>query len=231
MSGIIVIFVFFAVLIAFIILSPVIVRSMSVKINFYIIGGYLAILLVLSLVVPLLPSGKLIKVTNAPQTNVSNFTTNNVYKQIQKGNFSAPAGYRAKVDTFAVKSGTITITPVNDLLGQVYVATKGIDIPDNGDGKIDVYSYGTAYIGNTNFAPNLDLLTVKYSENNLTIANTEQKSVQFCKFYDGYAVGQFFNANLTMSSGAIINGPVIVLLPSGVKVSGEGYQTFDSLKS
>jgi hypothetical protein len=230
-GGIIAFLIIVIIIIGIIGLAPFAVKRLSAKLNFRIIGGYLAVLIVLSLVCLLLPGGVLVK--GADTSQEAGNPDANAYQRITAGDFDAPDGFTKTEKDFDPLGGSVRVTCGENLEGMVFVGTKGVDVPDNGDGKIDVYSYSSATVnfGNMYFVPEIGAPDLAYSGGNLTVSAASQKEKDFYQFDDGYALGQFFSGQRSLNSGSIVIKEIFVLLPRGMTASGTGFVTVASLKT
>lgn len=133
-------------------LVPLIGRLLSVKLNFIVVSVYVCILILFSLIPLFLPRGNLLKTSPAQIISPSGFTyMNQMYRNIQNGDFSAPSDLELIYNhSYAANYHGFTL---NDTNVGVYIGTKGIDAPDNHNGKIDVYYYSLPLkIANINLA-------------------------------------------------------------------------------
>lgn len=210
------------------VIGPLITRRLSIKVNLYIILGFLAALTVLSVICVLIPSSAL-KTPVDPEKVAHYFDGGEaiIGEGIHAGNFDAPEGFIKTESSFDIQAGNVTIFREAQLTF-VYVGIKGVDAPDNGNNKIDIFNYSSGNVSYNGLNYNVDIDPPKCVFENgaypkLSFMSNEKKSVDFYQFDDRYAMPQFFGT--VMSSGGMgvttcqIN---IVLLPPGVTYSGDG---------
>jgi hypothetical protein len=221
------------VIIALIIIAPFVIRRLSVKTNFFIIGGFLSLLIVLSLIGLLLPSSVLVK-SASPSLNAGNSERPlSIIERVITGNYAAPDGFTKTECNFEPRNSVVKLSTGNNLFtGQVFVGIKGEDVPDNGDGKIDIYSYmSTSFdVRDVNFAPETDPPVIQYNNDILTLGNATQKAKNYDWIDDSYSIGQFLSGDQSFNSGSMLTEEIYVLLPHGVSASGTGFQRLSDIE-
>lgn len=221
-----------AVIIAVVAAVSPIMRRLSLRANAMIILGYLSVLIVLSLFIYAIPDAAL--KTPVDPDFIVNFehTEQVVAAGIRDGSFDVPEDCLKAVSTFVLTSSDIKIASDKSLPGLVYVGTKGIDTPDDGSGKIDVYSYSEAYVSLGNGIYDAPMLPPSVSFDNavLSISNVEQKTNEFIVFNDKNTLPQFFDSKPDFNGGGIHSYlAVVVLLPPGVSYSGSSAEPLSAL--
>lgn len=223
-------------IVAIVVVAPFIAKHLHIKVNLFIVCGYLTLLVAFSIISLLLPGGALIKAGKGVQPAGIGYTgdLNIFYKRISAGNFDAPSGYIKAVKSFTPNGKTIFLkNSISTFV--IYVGTKGIDAPDNHNGKIDVYYYGGAYVSfnGTNLTPKVQTPLISYDGKTLAIKNVGQITLNYYSFDDRYTARQFLSQSNddgdSISSNCIEQ--VVVLLPRGVTISGGDYCKFSDLKS
>lgn len=201
---------------------------LGVKLNICMIGCYLALLVMLSVVCFFLPSNHL-------QTLTSSHTAygTDLLQTILDNNFGDIEGCLRAEYAFSPQSNSVSIQLEDNIPQNVYVGTKGVDAPDNGDGNIDVYSYSYA-TAEMDKIPRFDVpiepLLVSFNQDNLTVKNPENKAVRYYCFDDQIlSAGQFFNTTLSSSGGSSCCQIVAILLPPGVTCTNADVQSFSQL--
>lgn len=219
-------------IIAAVVLTRFIARHLNMKLNFCIIFGYLALLIVLSLICPLLPSSALVKSEESSQITQYGESTNTLYKRLFAGNLDAPSGFAKAVSRFTPKGRTLNLkTDINGI--SVCVGTKGVDIPDNHDGKIDVYYYGWANTDFGDISITIKMQAPKISYSGNTITTKERKlTVNKYFFQDSYSAQQFLckkGDEFGNSSGSSVE-QIFVLLPRGVIAIGNNWSKLSNYR-
>lgn len=214
-------------------IGPFITRRLGIKTNLVLIGGYLALLITLSVICIFIPSSALKATIDREKASQSLDSGNSIISAgISAGSFDAPEDFTKTETSFEATSDRIHITGAADLFDEVYVGTKGVDIPDNGTNKIEVYTYvfGDVSFNGTYYPAQIDAPTVILDHaNHLYINAAAEKSVDLYQFDDLYAVHQFSGTDYSSGGGnASSSTLVIVLLPSGVTAEGSGYQPLSS---
>jgi hypothetical protein len=225
-SGVIILFFIILAIAAIVLIAPIITRRLNIKVNLLIIGGYLAVLIVLSLVCLMLPGGALVKAGSLSSTIRSADCVNDLNNRISAGDFSAPAGMTKTEKSFKPQSGSIRITAQN-CGAEILTFTKGDETPDNGDGKIDVYFYNrdNITVNGIRLSGNTKAPTIEYSWQDLKIKMEERQEINVYRFDDGYSARQFINTDdLDISSGC--RNVIAVVIPDGVKI--ESTSTIDN---
>ena len=202
-------------------------RGLSIKVNFILVGCYLALLAVLTGLCYVIPSSRLVAAAD-PEKAVRNFNNGEsaIRQSVIDGNFDAPEDFYKEEYSFDLPAGDITIYADPQLFNTVYVGTKGVDAPDNGRATIDIYSYigGTATLnGNYYNILTNDHPAITLANKTLTIRPVTDIRLDFHKFDDKDAAPYFFeNWKLDFYfSGTSGFQCVIVLLPPGVSYTGE----------
>ena len=206
-------------------IMPRVTKQFNVKTNFMIAGGYLALLILLSLVCTVLPRGTLVKAVDRTQTVDNGGNTDIIDKRVTDGDFGAPDGYKKIKQSFVPNGSSLTVMSENFGVN-IINKTKGVDTVDNGDGKIDVYCYMAehSYFNGTDLGINAGVPTIEYSGNKITVKRKRQPTLNVCEFRDGLAARQFFNTDMDLSfvSSASNNNSLVVVLPRGVEVTESG---------
>lgn len=198
--------------------SSKILFRLSVKRNIFIISGYLVLLIMLSVACFLLPSNQLLTTTEASIDD--SYGVLQMYPAILKNDFGNIEGCTRAEYNFAPQGNSVTIKSDSDLSWCTYVGTKGVDAPDNGDGKIDVYSYSYASVvidNSTSFDIPVDPLLFSFNQDNLILTYGENRKLDYACFSDRLSTaGQFFDADSSSDSRPTSSQIVIILLPPGV---------------
>jgi hypothetical protein len=209
------------------VLGLLIRRGLSVKINFIVIGCYLALLAILAGLCFIIPSGRLVAAADSEKT-LRNFSNGEsaIRQSIRDGSFDAPEDFYKEAYSFGGPAGDISIYADPQLYNTVYVGTKGVDAPDNGSAAIDVYSYigGTANLsGNYYNILTNDHPLIGLQGKSLSITPAGEIRLDFYRFDDRDAVPYFFANGPTdyFFSGTRGFQCVIVLLPPGVSYTGD----------
>lgn len=227
MASLLLIIITIIIIVAVIVLGPLVTRMLNVKINILLIGGYFTVLVVLLVICLLIPSSALKSPANPGQAAEYLENDHTLSARIKAGNFDAPEGCTQNTDTLDASSGSITVSTASDLLGMVFVGTKGVDAPDNGNQKIDVYSYVSSHVifNDTYYDTQIDPPIISLAHNILAINAADKKRVDFYQFSDGYAIQQFSGVDGShWGGGSVTFLTVVVLLPPGVTATGSGYQ-------
>jgi hypothetical protein len=214
---------------AFRFLVPLIGRLLSVKLNFKVVSAYLCILILFSLIPLFLPRGNLLKTSPAQIISPSGFTyMNQMYRNIQNGDFSAPSDLELIYNhSYAANYHGFTL---NDTNVGVYIGTKGIDAPDNDDGRIDAYYYSLPLkIANINLAAK-DAPEISFDGRTLNMKSTNYIA-EFYSFNESRLAWRTENSTqqiLNQVTGVTFNA-LVILLPRGVTISGGNYSPLKDL--
>ncbi len=205
-------------------------KRLTVKSNFIFIGAYIGVLIVLSFMTLLLPSVALINGSTKGLSAVNN-PMGTLYQNITAGNFGEIGGLAKNAEYSFAAKGSITFynNDVSNSNGvSEYVGVKGVDAPDNGDGKIDVYCYTSSYnFSGTYVTLKVPAPKVSFCNNQLKISASQQTTADFYSFDDKLTNPE--NINDTINSEFAGCQMIVVMLPHGVTVSGTGYQTLQDL--
>ncbi len=202
-------------------------RGLSIKVNFILIGCYLALLAVLTGLCYIIPSSRLVAAAD-PEKAWRNFNNGEsaIKQSIIDGSFDPPEDFYKAEYSFDLPGDDIRITADPQLFNTIYVGTKGADAPDNGRKTIDIYSY---IGGNATFnGEYYNILTndhpvIKLINKTLTIRPVTDIRLDFHRFDDKDAVPFFFedwNPDYYFSGTSGFQC-VIVLLPPGVSYTGD----------
>jgi hypothetical protein len=214
---------------AFRFLVPLIGRLLSAKLNFKVVSAYVCILILFSLMPLFLPRGNLLKTSPAQNILPSGFSyTHQIYKNIQNGDFSAPSDLELIYNhSYAANYHGFTL---NDTNVGVYIGTKGIDAPDNDNGKIDAYYYSLPLkIANIDFATK-DAPEISFDNTHLNI-NQPYFPAEFYSFDDGRLAWHTEHSTqqiLSQVNGSTFNA-MVILVPRGVTISGSNYSPLKDL--
>jgi hypothetical protein len=221
--------------VAIVLIGPLITRRFSIRANFAIIGVYLAILIALSAACALISPSALKTPAGADMAEGPPPLGQELLSDIGRGDFDAPDGFTKFENSFDVTGDSISISA--HIYGAVYVGTKGKDAPDNGNGKIDVYSYaaGTVRINGTNYVEPMESPDYTYQNSAgpaLEITQKEEKKqVDLYRFDDAALIRQLSGDSVSTGSGSSSASlAVVVLLPPGVSYTGNGTEPFSALR-
>lgn len=207
-------------------IGPFIKKHTNLKINFCIIFGYLAVLFLLSLVCLILPRDALVKSEKTSQISDTNDAYSLFDKKAAKGDFSVPSGFTKTEKSFAPQGCIVNVMTYNyDAV--IITMTKGVDAPDNRDGKIDVYCYTiqNAHVSGTNMTFNTQVRAITYNDNNIKITSDIPHSIGLYEFADYYTTSQFIKQGSMINVSSPSFNTVVVILPRGVKVNETGSST------
>lgn len=214
-------------------IGPLITRRLRTKTNLLLVGGYLTLLVVLSVICIFIPASALVANIDPALTTDNIPSDQSIAAEINTGSFDAPEGFTKTETSFDTASDRIRITGSGDLLGGVYVGTKGVDVRDNGTNKIDVYSYvsGDVRFNGTCYPVQIDAPEVILDQtNHLFINPAAKKLVDLYQFDDLFTVQRFSGTDYSSSSGSSSSClVVIVLLPPGVTAELSGTLPLSSL--
>lgn len=218
-------------LLAIIVISLLVARKLSLKINLYIICGYVCVLAALTVICFCIPSSAL-KTDIGPARNVDFYqSANDLGARLSSGNFDAPEGFTKTETSFDLQTNNITISSSNFL---TVLAIKGVDVPDNGDNKINVYSY-TPHMRYNNLYYTVPIEPTKFIFSKgvyptLNINFHEQNQVDFYRFDTTYALPQFIGTDIsTVSAQMNAYQIVVVVIPSGISYSTSGTMPISEL--
>jgi hypothetical protein len=229
MSYIITFAILIALIIAFGIIIPRLTGRLNTKINLLFVCGYLALLVALSASCLLVPDKALVRVDTP---TISDGGVHNDYLfwlRFFSGNFSAPKGFVQTVNSFKPQSKTLAVKSQLNF-SNVWVGKKGVNVPDNHNGKIDVYFFAQTPLTFVNFKyhPKIDPVKVAYKGSTLSLKSVQQQLFELSGFDDRQAALQFYNGSdnifnmVSMSDYELI----VVLLPKGVNVRIGDYSTY-----
>jgi hypothetical protein len=195
-------------------------RRLSLRVNLVVACGFLAILLVLTLGSLLVPASALKPPLDPVKTSgIYNAAVANIAAGARSGSFDAPEGFVKKVNSFDAPADHISLSVAEPVSGAVYMGTKGADAPDDGSGKIDVYSYTCSLISinDTFYAFNVEPPAAEMNNAGLLVYQSVKKPLDVYIFSDRSTVPQFFNTDTSHQGSAVrICTVVVVLLPPGV---------------
>ena len=215
------------IIVAVTFIGPGITRRLNVRLSLYIAGGYVALLLLLSVVCWAIPSAALKPEMRADE--VAHFQGSGTFDtNLKAGIFDAPDGIARADRSFATVSDHITIVRPDNTPGQIYVGMKGAGIPDNGSRMIDVYIYTAGYMNykGMNFAAPPTVPDVTLDESRLFVKLSAGRVVNLYEFNDQYTIPQFTGVDTTSSSwGSSAMLAIVVLVPPGVTVESSGCVT------
>jgi hypothetical protein len=216
---------------AFRFLVPLIGRLLSIKLNFKVVSAYVCILILFSLIPLFLPRGNLLKTSPAQIMLPSGFSyTHQIYKNIQNGDFSAPSDLELIYNhSYAADYHSFTLN--NNNVG-IYIGTKGVDAPDNHDGKIDVYYYSLSLkIANIDFAAK-DAPVISFNKQAFNI-NQPHFTADFYSFDDGRLAWRTENSTqqILAQTTCVTFYALVILLPRGVTISGSNYSPLKDLNA
>jgi hypothetical protein len=215
------------------VLSPIFSKRFKLKTNLFIVGGYFALVVLLSLITLILPGNALVKGDSIAPTSEDFAGYDTLCTRIAAGNFTPPDSFVKKgVYSFEPQSKSVNISLQSGNVNFV-VGTKGKDAPDNGSGKIDVYCYlpkkTTISFNGISINPVMQDTVVSYSDNSLIVNCGKAKSYNYYRFSDGYAARQFFyiDDSLSMDSNSEV---IVILLPEGVTTETDQYSHLSDYK-
>lgn len=233
MSSVFLIMAVIIIIVAIVVLGPLITRRLSIKVNLFIIGGYLAVLFMLTVVCLLIPPSALKTPLQSETVSQYNLDYNVFTSNLKAGNFYVPEGYTKTENAYKPQTDSVAISA--DIFGMAYVGIKGVDVPDNGNGKIDVYSYvsGNVIFGNSYYEVQPDHPEIYFEDGvypKLDIGyKVGKQTLKFYRFDDRYTVQQFSDADFSWGGGSYISQILIVLLPPDVEYSGTNTEPLSSL--
>lgn len=212
---------FFPLLMTKIRTIPFISKQITIKVNFLLVGIYLALLIVLSLACLFLPRKALVRSISSPQ--LRDDISRTFDKKASQCDFSAPNGFIKTEKCFSADDSSVSIVMLN-YDAYVVTKTKGKDAPDNHDGKIDVYCFtlkNPIFINLTQ-SPNAQTPTIEYSGSQISVKRKQNAFVAY-GFDDTTSARQFFthHENKWMNQISFVSQNVIVVLfPRGTRISG-----------
>lgn len=211
---------------AFAIVFPRITKGLSARLNLLIACGYLVLLIGLSAVCLMIPASSLVWAETPTISDGYVHYDNAVWSNLFSGNFSAPDGLTQTVTSLKPQSKTIAVKGLSNFYN-VWVGRKGVNAPDNHNGKIDIYRYSEAPISYANYKyhPKPPLLKYTYKGSLLEFRAVPQSNYVVYSFDDRLSAEQFYTES---NSLYYINSYelVVVLLPKGVKISGGDYSSY-----
>lgn len=175
----------------------------------------------------LVPESALIKSEVVPQKNMQ---IRNSYDHYSPQMFLAaikkkallPVGSKMTVTRFTPNNGQSSVAIECDNENDaIYTGVKGVDIPDDGDGKIEVVECIAPHIEfeNVSFSPGLPSCELQYNGDRLTISGSAKKPFCFSQYENAGTVLKPFGSDLFTDSH--FSDVIFVFAPSGVTVSGE----------
>lgn len=217
--------IFLAVIIGAVAGLPFFSRRLSLRANVVIILGYLSILVILSLSSFAIPPWALQQPVD-PDISLTGFQNSDtvIADGIRNGTFEAPEGCLKTVNAFDISIDSIAVSHHDGLPGLVYVGTKGVDAPDNGNGKIDVLTYvdGYVYFNGNYYDYSIEPPAVSIDNSDFYISGIEKKTLHLIQFNDRTILPQFFDeAETSHSFGAHSYLIVVILLPPGIDATGD----------
>lgn len=211
--GIIIIIICLVAIVLF--LRPIVSKRINLQVNRRIIVGYLAVLIVLSLIGLLLPQGRLIKTESASQYKPQDdgVYVDRVTQAIKKGSYDAPEGMSCTGKSFTPTGEEISLTTYNCPACTV-TFVKGVDIPDDGNDKVFVYYYKT---DSSQPVAGDELAKIDCKGDTIVVS---KKAKRVYSFDDGYGAGQFCHTSIGSSIVVPETTDVIaVVLPRNVKIT------------
>jgi hypothetical protein len=222
-----------ALIAAFAVIFPRLTGRLNTKMNLFVVCGYLVLLVILSVACLLIPRGSLVRVDTAASTADGHYTADDslFWHRLSSGNFSAPKGCVQTQKSFTPQGKTFSVKTVLSF-GNVWVGKKGVNVPDNHSGKIDVYFYAKSPLAFVNYKynPKIQPLSITYKGTSLSIKESGDRLFNISgvddrmaakQFYNGFSGADLFN-QINISDYALI----VVLLPKGVTVNGGDYNSF-----
>jgi hypothetical protein len=211
---------------AFAIVFPRITKGLSAKLNLFIACGYLSLLIGLSAVCLLIPANTLVQVDAPTTSDEYNQNNNMICLNLSSGRSSVPDGLVQTVTSFKPKSKSIEVQGETMGINGIYIGRKGVNVPDNHTGKIDIYYYTHTPIVSANYKYKLKnpSLKLSYKGSVLQIDIVQQSNYVAYSFDDRQSAEQFYNIGSMFSIGSY--ELVVVLLPKGVTINGGDYSSF-----
>ena len=203
--------------------GPLITRRLSLRVNLAIAGGYLAVMLLSSVICAIIPASAL-RSTLDPVKASESFENagRNIGVALQAGSLEAPEGIDMSVLSFDAPA-SVVLPEAEAFQGVVYVGIKGEDVPDDGRLTVDVRSYTCGFVvfNDTYYAIPVDPPSVILEDGVLTVTAAPEKTVNLVRFNDRSTVPQFFDTDASAYGGGTYAFQlVVVLLPPGTACTG-----------
>jgi hypothetical protein len=228
MSSLLFILIVVLLVIAVAVFGPRFLRALGIKLSLIIIGAYLSVLVILT-VITLLISPSALRQPAAPALD-ANRLGEALSFSLPSGNYDAPEGYTSTANSYQLSADSITVS--GQIYGEIYIGVKGTDVPDDGSGQVDVISYaaGSMSFDGADYPVPINLPVCDYIDGALTISPAPEKgTVTICRFDDARTVTPFLGSDYSSGYGSASELAVVVLLPPGVTCTGDGTQPLSAL--
>jgi len=185
----------------------------------WILGGYVAILLICTGVSPLLPDSKEIKYKFISDSHDLDKESTKLYEEAIEGNIdSIDNKFINKKWNLDYGGQELTIATENDELISTAIM---VERKNTNDGKIEALHYKTrSTVNNMEITELENPLRIELNENTLTIMNPEKVVLKFSQFQQAFTVNQF-TGEKPFSRATHFNGGTSILylkIPKDLKL-------------